>query len=143
MKKLIIFGTILMIAFCWCGTAIANDSDFTILENNVRLEFELTPLEDDDRPLFVITASSNYGTHTQFSGPDGSFIIKIRGKIKPMESGKIFILIGAEMDWEGDAEEAEFALQASVLAKPGEKMTVGRMGEKTLMVKASYVKDKE
>ena len=43
------------------------EEETEILERNIRIEFKLLPLEDNDRGVYVITASPSYATHVESS----------------------------------------------------------------------------
>jgi hypothetical protein len=109
------------------------------LERNVRLDFAVVPLEEGDQGVFLVTASSRYETGVQFKGKDGRVVFEATGTVKILEDDQVFVTVRAHLFFRGGEGEGNFQIDSSAILKPGKSMEIARMGEKTLVVKASYV----
>ncbi len=116
-----------------------DDDDFETFGRNVRLDFKIIPLEGNDRGMFVITAVPEYRTSVAFSGEGHEAEVEIEGEIDLRDDGRIFVFYDAELTWEGNDGRAHFQASSGVLLHPGKALEVSRFGEKTLVIKASYI----
>ena len=113
------------------------------LERNVRLEFKLVPLDEGDQASYVLAASPNFRTLTRYQNEEFEVLFEVSGRIDLVDDDRIFLAYEAHVEFDGDDEEAEMIVSSSVLLKPGKATAAARMGEKTLMVTASYVADEK
>lgn len=116
-----------------------DDREFEIFDRNVRLDFKIVPLEGNDRGMFVITAVPEYETRVSFKREGQEVEVEIEGEIGLRDDGKILVFYNAHMAWEGNDSQANFHASSGVLLKPGRELEVSRFGEKTLVIRASYV----
>jgi hypothetical protein len=113
--------------------------EIEILERNVRLEFKTVPLEKGDQGVFIITASPEYEIGIRLEGDDGEFSFEASGEIELLDDGRIFVFYEAHTAMRGDDGELEFKTRAGVILKPGKQLGVSKIGNKTLMITATYV----
>jgi hypothetical protein len=109
------------------------------LGRNVRLDFKAVPLEEGDEGLYIITASSEFGTSVELEGEEGQLAFEVSGEIALLDDGRLFIRYEARVLIEGEEGEGAFSVRSSVILKPGQDLGVSRIGDKTLMIRASYV----
>jgi hypothetical protein len=145
MKKLLLYAGILglVIGVATAGqetteAAEAREEDLEILERNIRLEFKMVPLEEDDKGVFLVTASSWYHTSTRFEAEGVHVEFKVSGHVRVVEEDRWFITYKAHVEFSGENEEAEFHVDSSALLTPGQESEVARMGDKTLVISGSY-----
>ncbi len=119
-------------------TAQGKDNDVEVLDRNIRLDFRLVPEEENDKPAFIVTAVSTYETSARFKNEDKRVMLSVSGGVEKWEGNKILVLLNVELAFSGDEQEAEFYVSSGVLLEPGEECEVARMGERTLVVRASY-----
>lgn len=113
-----------------------------ILARNVRLDFKAVPLEEGDSGVYIITAAREYSTAVRLQGEEGELEFEVSGEVELLDDGRIFVRLQARALLNGDGEEAEFNVFSGVILKPGQELGVSRMGDKTLMIRASYVDSK-
>lgn len=106
---------------------------------NIRLDFMMVPLENDDKGVYIVTASPYYETSVQFEGDEGRVAFGVSGEVAIRDDGRIFVVYEATMQFKGHEGEGEFNASSSVILKLGQKVGVARMGDKTLTIRASYV----
>ncbi len=111
------------------------------LGKNVRLDFRMVPDEPDDEPLFLITAVSKFRAHASFENDEGEFSFRVGGQIDVTEEGLLLVVYEAEMSMHGMAGGGETHAGSGVLLKPGKELGVARIGDKTLMIKATYIEE--
>ncbi len=116
-----------------------DEGEIEAFDRNVRLDFKIIPLEGNDRGMFVITAVPEYETSVFFKGEGHAVEVEIEGEIGLRDDGRIFVFYDANMAWEGNNAQANFHASSGVLLRPGRELEVSRFGEKTLVMKASYV----
>ncbi len=114
-----------------------------VFDRNVRLDFKIIPLEGNDRGMFVITAVPEYETSVFFKGEGHAVEVEIEGEIELCDDGRILVFYDAHLAWEGNDGQANFHASSGVLLKPGRELEVSRFGEKTLVIKASYVDEEQ
>ena len=112
--------------------------DFEVFDRNIRLDFRLVPEEEDDKPTFVVTAIPRYRTMGRYANADGEGMLEISGEVDIREDNQILVVLEAEMEFRSGEKETGWHVSTGVLLKPGEEFEVARMGEKTLVVRASY-----
>lgn len=110
-----------------------------VLERNIRLDFQRIPLEGNDLGVFIVTASPWFKTTTRFSGESGAGEFNVSGKLELRDDGRIFVVFEADMAFQGNGQAADFHVRSTVLLQPGQELGVSRMGDKTLVIRASYV----
>lgn len=108
-------------------------------DRNVRLDFKMVPLEANDKGSFVVTAVPEYETAVSFKGEEGAMEFQVEGEIDLRDDGRIFVFYDAHLVWEGGEGEAEFHASSGVLLRSGRELEASRFGEKTLVIKASYI----
>lgn len=114
-----------------------------VLERNIRLDFKMVPLEEDDRGVFLVTASSWYQTSTRFEGEGLQIEFEVSGHVRVVDGGRFFVTYEGHVEFSGEEQEAVFHVDSSALLRPGQELEVASMGEKTLVVCASYVEVKQ
>lgn len=110
-----------------------------ILDRNVRLEFMLVPKEDDDTSMFIITASSWFETSTRYENDDIHFDWSVAGHIRIIDDEELFVTVEGHMAYTGNGEEAEFRIESSARVVAGRNFKLASMGDKTLLVRATFV----
>jgi hypothetical protein len=146
MKRLWLFVSIVI-----CAIAVSAAEAYTIaevkerkgelnvLERNIRLDFKAVPLEKGDKGTYIITASSEYEISIRLEGEDGKIYFHVSGEVKPLKDERIFVLYTAHTILNDKNGEAEFIVSSGVILKPGQEIGVSKIGDKTLMIRASYV----
>ena len=115
----------------------------TMLDRNVRLDFELVPADADDQNVFVVTALSRFKIGVEFKGPGGAIEFETSGEILLRDDGRISVVHNTRVTFEGEQERGHFHVSSGILLRPGESLEVSRMGEKTLVIRASYVEEEK
>jgi len=118
------------------------ERDIEILERTVRLDFKAVPLEDGDEGVYIVTASSQYATAIRLGGDDGALEFEVSGEVRLLDDGRIFVRYEAHTFFEGEDGEAEFHVASGVVLKSGQELAVSRLGDKTLMIGATFVETK-
>jgi hypothetical protein len=118
-----------------------SESGVEFLGRNVRLDFRMVPEEPDDEPLFIITAVSEFEAGASFENDGGSFSFHIDGQIEVAEDGLLLVVYEAELNMDSMEGGGKTRARSGVLLKPGQELGVARIGDKTLMIKASYLTD--
>ena len=116
--------------------------ELRILEKNIRLEFKAVPLGEGDKGTYIITAFPDYQTGIRLQGEDGTIDFAVSGQVKVLEDGRIFVRYDARTLVTNKKGSANFIARSGVVLRPGEELGVSRMGDKTLMIRASYVEPK-
>ena len=98
----------------------------------------MLPLEDNDRGVYVITASPSYATHVEFSEEDMRLALHVNGHIEVIDDNAFFVAYKVSVEYEGEEEEAEFHVKSSARLIAGQAFEAASMGEKTLVIRASY-----
>jgi len=117
----------------------ASEQDIAIFDKNIRLDFQAIPLDKDDKGTFIVTATSHFQLSVRLAGEGYSLIFNVSGNIMPLEDDKIFVIYEVHTIVEGKDGEAMFHLESGVLVKLGKDIALGTLGDKTLMLKASYL----
>ena len=112
------------------------------LDRNVRLDFQSVPLEEGDEGMYIVTASPEYETSVRVEGPDGRIAFKVGGQVRLLDDGGIFLRYETHAHLAGKGQEVEGHVRSSVILKGGQELPVSRVGDKTLMIRASYVDSK-
>jgi hypothetical protein len=115
-----------------------HEEKIQILDRNIRLEFKLLPLEEHDRGVYVITASPWYATRVEFSGEEMEVAFAATGRIETIADDEFFLSYEVSVRFAGDEEEAEFHVESSARLKVGQAVDAASMGEKTLVIRATY-----
>jgi len=110
-----------------------------ILGRNVRLDFQALPRDEGDNGIYLITATSDYVTSIQLEGDDNDITFKVSGQVQILDDGKIYVGFEAYTQLTGDEGKAEFYTKSGVILESGQALGVSRIGEKTLMITATYV----
>jgi len=110
-----------------------------VLGKNVRLDFRSAAADEDDKGLHIVTASPDYEAAVHMEGKEGEIDMKISGEVRLPADDKIFVSYNARTIIEGEEGIARFKVTGSVILKPGQELGVARMGDKTFMIKASFV----
>lgn len=113
-----------------------------VLGKNIRLDFKAVPLEEGDKGIYIITASPEYETGIRLKGDNGKIVFEVSGKVNLLDDGSIFVRYDAHTILKDKKGEAEFSVSSGVILKPGQELGVSRMGDKTLMIRASFVDSK-
>jgi hypothetical protein len=108
------------------------------LGRNVRLDFRLVPEEPDDRPTFVVTAVPGYRTRTRFENDMHEIVLAVSGGVELLSKDRILVSVDAEMAFHSEQADAEFHVSSGVLVTPGQDREVASMGERVLVIRASY-----
>ncbi len=119
------------------------EEEIEILARNIRLDFKMVPLEADDKGVFLVTASSWYQTSVRFEREGTEIEFGVSGHVRIVEDDRLFITYEGHVEFSGQEEKAEFHVDSSALLQPGEECQVASMGDKTLVIRASYVDVKQ
>lgn len=119
-------------------TVEGREDEFEVLDRNVRLDFKLVPEEEDDDPFFIVTAISGFQTRARFEGGEQRGERYVGGRVDFVEEDRLLVILEVEMGIAGEEGEAEFNVTCGVLLTPGEEREVASIGEKTLVVRASF-----
>ena len=132
-----------------CGMTVAaadnpaeaqeQEEELEVLGRNIRLDFKAVPLEPGDNGIYIITASPEYETSIRLEGVDGKIFFEVSGEVRLLDDGRIFVRYEANTIINSNDQETEFGFRSSVILKPGQELGVSRMGDKTFMIRASYV----
>ena len=114
-----------------------------MLDRNVRLDFEMVPADAENQSLFVVTALSRFKVGVEFKGPEGAMEIGASGEIVLRDDGRIFVSHQTVVTFEGEQSRGHFQVSSGVIVRPGEHLEVSRMGEKVLVIRATYVDGEE
>jgi len=109
------------------------------LDRNIRLEFKIVPLEPENRGLWIVVASSVYRASAHFTQENSEIEFSVNGQIMPQDNGKILLGYECSMSLKGQGSGAQIKLGSSALLVPGVELPVGSVGDKTLVVKASFL----
>jgi hypothetical protein len=115
------------------------DEEVEQFDRNVRLDFKMVPSDEKDRGAFIIAASPEFEMNVLYRSKQGSIGFNVSGEVLPREDGRIFVRYEAAVAMKGDEGEAEYVAYSSVLLVPGKKLQASRMGDKTLVITASYL----
>ena len=141
---------VLLAVFSLCaGTLLAQEAQKdapkagkakpVMLDRNIRLDFQMVPADADNQSLFVVTALSRFKVNVAFKGPDGEMELGASGEIVLRDDGRIFVVHETTVTFEGDQSHGHFRVSSGVILRPGEDLEVSRMGEKMLIIRATYV----
>lgn len=113
-----------------------------IFDRNIRLDFNMSPAEENAKPLFVIAASPGFETEINIEGEGGERGFRVEGTIEPLDEGKIYIRFEVEAHLGQDGGDhgdtaAEFFAGTGVVLTLGKEMSVATLGDKTLLIKAT------
>lgn len=111
------------------------------LGRNVRLDFRMVPQGPDDDPFFIVTAVSQFKARASFETDEGSFSFHVEGQVDVTEEGLLLVVYEAELSMNGIEGGGETQAASGVLLKPGRELGVAQIGERTLMIKATYLSD--
>ena len=146
MNRLFVWAVILVVGTGW---AMADDATpvraedkkaaTEFLGKNVRIEFKRMPRDENDQGVFIITASPAFATVTSMNGANGDVEFQVSGRVELRDGGGILVTYEASMAFNGNGQGAKFRAASSVLLQPGQELGVSRMGDKTLVIRASYV----
>ena len=109
------------------------------LGKNIRLDFRRMPHDEKDQGVFIVTASPSFKTITSINGGNGEVEFQVSGRVELRDGGGILVTYEASMAFNGNGQGAKFRAASSVLLQPGQELGVSRMGDKTLVIRASYV----
>lgn len=123
--------------------ADAKSSAPEILEKNVRLDIWLIPLEDGDEGTFVITATPDFATWVEFSSEAISISFKISGAITIMGDGRFLVEYETTTTFDSPQGDGGFGTQSSALLEADQELSVSHIGEKTLVLRASFKLDED
>lgn len=110
-----------------------------MLDKNVRLDFEMVPADAADQSMFVVTALSRFKVSVEFKGPAGGMEFEARGDIVLRDDGRIAVVCETTVTFEGDQSRGHCHVSCGVILRSGEHLEVSRMGDKVLVIRASYV----
>ena len=110
-----------------------------LLGRNVKLDFRLLPLGDNDHGTYVVIASPAFGTSVRYKRPESTIELQTSGNARIMDDGRVFLTYQMHLVFEGDAAEATYGVSSSVLLKPGQEQEVANVGEKTLVIRATLL----
>ena len=133
---------------CVAVTALAANSDGAgekrggacapgALARNVKLTF--APLEEDDKGIYIVTASPEFESGVTFNGADGSFVLEVSGSVALLDDDRIYVRFHFMMRGRGESEENGSSVSTGIILKDGQQLDVTRMDGKSLMVGASFV----
>lgn len=108
------------------------------LARNVRIDFKTIPLADDDKGVFIITGSNQYETRTEFKGDGTRVRFGSFGTLRIQDTGRLFLTYHTHLQLEGPEGKASFYVEGGILLIPGKETELARMGDKILVVTASY-----
>jgi|ETNmetMinimDraft_26_1059896.scaffolds.fasta_scaffold36129_3 hypothetical protein len=108
------------------------------LDRNVRLEFKVVPLENEDREVFLVAASPGFHHRTEYEGEGVRVEFEVSGRIEIRENGHIFLIFESALAYEGANESAVFHVESSIVMEPGDTVEVASMGDKNLVIYANY-----
>jgi hypothetical protein len=118
----------------------SESEEIDIFDKNIRLDFQAVPLDKDNKGMFIVTATSHFQSSVRLAGDGSSVIFNVSGDVIPLaDSNKIFVSYEVHTIVEGKDGEAMFRLESGVLLSIGKEIALGTLGDKTLMLKASYV----
>ncbi len=112
-----------------------------LLERNVRIDFQLLPLEDEDDEVFVVTSVSWFSSHVEFSNEDVRIEFHASGHIEVLDDDEFLIAYEVGVGYATDSEEAEMHAEAAARLTPGQPLKAASMGDKTLVISVSYADD--
>jgi hypothetical protein len=148
MKKLWLLIGIVICVFALTGVAEEHhehDDDHgeerEVFDRNIRLDFRSVPQDEGDPGIFILTATPEFVTHVRAEGDGGEIVFEVFGEIELMDDGKFFVQFECHTFMHHKEGEAEFNVETGVILTPGKEVGVSRLGDKTLMIKASYEDD--
>lgn len=118
----------------------AKQDQASTVTKNIRLDFKMMPLEDDDNGVFIITAGPGYRTSTHWDGEGNDIRFEVSGTITIRDDGKLVVKYDAHLLFHTGEGRAEFRTSSTVLLEAGKELTVAQMGEKTLMICATPIR---
>lgn len=110
-----------------------------VLERNVRLDVKTVPADDGDEGMFVVVACPQYATRVKLEGEEGEIFFEMAGEVRLLGDDLIFVSYDTETTIKGEEGVAHFSVSSGVILRAGQELGVARMGDKTLMIRASYV----
>ena len=114
-----------------------------MFQKNVRLDIWLIPLEDGDEGTFVITATPDFAAWVEFSNEAISITFKISGQIKITDDGRFFVEYKIATTFESPQGDGGFGTQSSAILEADQELSVSHIGEKTLVLRASFKLDED
>lgn len=109
------------------------------LQRNVKLDFKLLPLGENDHGTYVVTASPAFATNVRYKRPESTIELQTSGNIQLLDDGRVFVTYQMHLVFEGDAAEATYGVSSSVVLKSGQEQEVANIGEKTLVIRATLL----
>ncbi len=109
------------------------------LPRNVKLDFKLLPLGENDHGTYVVTASPAFGTSVRYKRPESTIELQTSGNVQILDDGRVFMTYQMHLVYEGDGAEAAYGVSSSVALKPGQEQEVANIGEKTLVIRATLI----
>jgi hypothetical protein len=107
---------------------------------NIRLDFKMVPLDDDDEGVFIITAGPAYETSTYWKGDNHEVLFDVSGRILLKDDGNYILYYVAHVKFDGKEGKAKFSASSSIVLVPGKEASAAQLGEKTLVVLATPLK---
>lgn len=146
MKRTIVLGlvSLLVAAFAMGQGAPGEEEEdegkeIEMLGRNLRVDFKLVPLEGDDKGTFIVTAVSEYETSVSLEGDEGRMEFEVSGEVEIHDDGRIFVLYDVSIAFKGGEGKAKFYASSGVLLEPDKALELVRLGDKTLVLRVSYV----
>ncbi len=115
-----------------------HEEELEMLDRNVRLEFQLLPPDEDDHEAFIVTASPWYATHTEFRGEGMELEFHANGIVQIIDDNEFFVTYEVGVLYQGEEGDAKFHVDSSVRLVEGQAFEVATMGDKTLVIRATY-----
>ena len=118
--------------------------EMEVFDRNIRLDLNARSPEGDNPGLFIIVASSWFETNVMFEGEGGEMEFSVEGELELLDDGKIFLRFEAYSRTERDDDvhddsAAEFSAASSIILTSAEEQSIASLGEKTLIVKATFM----
>lgn len=142
-------GTALALSLAMTGMAAGEEAPAAAaipspppLGRNVRLEFMVRPAEKDGQSVSILTAHPWFKTSGSLSGKSEDLKFAVSGGIGFTDAGDVLLMYDLKIEAGNKHGGGVFKANASVQLHSGQTLPVARMGDKTLLIRATILDDK-
>jgi len=117
------------------------DKDIEILPRMIRIDFEMTPQEEEEESRYVVVATPKFKIFERWQEAEENHTFSISGTVRLIDESTIFVQFEIETGGQHEGEAHMLMFAASIRAKSGQPVDVGRVGDQRLIVRATFAED--
>lgn len=108
------------------------------LPRAVKIAFRFEPVEPTDKPLWVVVATPRYTVEVNYETKEIEAQIRVDGKVRVVDGGQLLVSYNAQVRFSNADGGAFFSSEGSARLTPGKEKMLTTVGERGLMVLATY-----